>query len=94
MEKPKKGGKKGGNKDDNKSSDKPDKLGTCNFVKARHILCEKWSVIDEIYKTLTEAYGNHPPASEFGKFATDKSECSSKRKGGDLGYFGRGKNAW
>ena len=32
----------------------------------------------------------NPPASEFGKLAQEYSECSSKKKGGELGYFGRG----
>ena len=54
-------------------------------------MCSKLSQIEEIYKTLNETYGNAPPASEFAKIATEKSECSSKKKGGELGYFGRGK---
>lgn len=99
MEKSKKGGKgvnkdnKGGKGGKNNSS-KPEDTGvsgTCNYLKARHILCEKHSVILEIYNALTEAYGNKPPSSEFAKYATEKSECSSKRRGGELGYFGRGK---
>ncbi len=90
----KKGGKAsgGGDKKDNKgTADKSDKLKTCNFVKARHILCSKLSVIEQIYNTLTETYGTTPPASEFGKLAGEHSECPSKKKGGELGYFGRGK---
>lgn len=83
--------KKGGDKKDNKGGDKSDKLKTCNFVKARHILCSKLSQIEEIYKTLMDTYGNTPPASEFGKLAGEHSECPSKKKGGELGYFGRGK---
>ena len=85
----KKSKKSKGNK--NESEETGGKLGTCNYLKARHILCEKFSHIDEIYKALTEEYGNRPPSSEFAKWATDKSECSSKKRGGDLGYFGRGK---
>ena len=30
------------------------------------------------------------PASEFGKIAQEVSECPSKKKGGELGYFTRG----
>lgn len=96
MEKNKKGGKKGGSdkndkKDKNeKGGDKSDKLKTCNFVKARHILCSKLSQIEEIYKTLSDTHGRNPPASEFGKLAGEFSECPSKKKGGELGYFGRG----
>jgi hypothetical protein len=89
----KKGGK--GDKKDKgekkEKGEKSDKLKTCNFVKARHILCSKLSTIEEIYTTLTEAHGSTPPASEFGKLAGEHSECPSKKKGGELGYFGRGK---
>merc|ERR1719487_1630652 len=31
------------------------------------------------------------PESEFGKLAMEYSECSSGKKGGDLGWFPRGK---
>jgi parvulin-like peptidyl-prolyl isomerase len=87
-----KGKKKGGDKNDNsdKGGDKDKKLKACNFVKARHILCEKMSKIEEIYKQLTETYGKNPPASEFGKFAQEHSDCPSKKRGGELGFFGRG----
>jgi NIMA-interacting peptidyl-prolyl cis-trans isomerase 4 len=100
MEKNKKGNK-GGNKNDKKDSkggkgdksdkggDKSDKLKTCNFVKARHILSSKLSVIEEIYNKLTETSGNSPSPSEFGKLAEEHSECPSKKKGGNLGYFTR-----
>jgi parvulin-like peptidyl-prolyl isomerase len=76
---------KGGKKDDKKD----EKLKTCNFVKARHILCSKLTQIEEIYNKLTETYGRNPPTSEFGKYASEFSECPSKKKGGELGYFGR-----
>ena len=82
----KKGGK--GNKEEDKKDDK--KLKACNFVKARHILCSKLSQIQEIYDKFTEEYGVNVPASEFGKVAQEVSECSSKKKGGELGYFTRG----
>ena len=96
MEKNKKGGKnekKGGKSDNNKGGDSNDKLKTCNFVKARHILCEKLGQIEEIYKNLTEAHGCSPPASEFGKLAEQYSECPSKKRGGQLGYFTRAQMA-
>ena len=32
----------------------------------------------------------NPSPSEFGKYASEFSECPSKKKGGELGYFGRG----
>jgi hypothetical protein len=100
MEKNKKGNnkdnKKGGggnNKKNNAKEDSAggsdDKLKTCNFVKARHILCEKLSQIEEIYNTLNDQYGKCPPASEFGKLASEHSTCSSKKRGGELGYFSR-----
>ena len=83
----KKGGK--GNKEEDKKDDK--KLKACNFIKARHILCSKLSQIQEIYDKFIEKYGVNVPASEFGKVAGEVSECSSKKKGGELGYFTRGK---
>ena len=89
MEKNKKGKGKGNEKKDTGKSEKNDKLKTCNFVKARHILCSKLSQIEEIYKNLNETYGTCPPASEFGKLASEHSECPSKKKGGELGYFTR-----
>lgn len=75
--------------DKNKKDDKSDKLKTCNFVKARHILCSKLSQIEEIYNKITEASGKKPSTSEFAKYASEFSECPSKKKGGELGYFGR-----
>ncbi len=35
--------------------------------------------------------GKNVPESEFGKLAMEYSECSSGKKGGDLGWFPRGK---
>jgi parvulin-like peptidyl-prolyl isomerase len=78
---------KGDKKD---GGDKKDKLKTCNFVKARHILCSKLSQIEEIYNNLVNTCGKNPSPSEFGKYASEHSECPSKKKGGELGYFGRG----
>jgi NIMA-interacting peptidyl-prolyl cis-trans isomerase 4 len=92
MEKNKKGDKKGGDKkQDKKGGDKgDDKLKTCNFVKARHILCSKQSQIEEIYNKIMEEHGGSPSSSEFAKLAEEFSECPSKKKGGNLGFFGRG----
>jgi parvulin-like peptidyl-prolyl isomerase len=92
MEKNKKG--KGNTKNDkNKTNDKDkkdEKLKTCNFVKARHILCSKLSQIEEIYTKITTEHGMNPSTSEFGKLAGEFSECPSKKRGGELGYFTRG----
>eukprot|EP01102_Stenamoeba_stenopodia_P014584 TRINITY_DN4863_c0_g1_i1.p1 TRINITY_DN4863_c0_g1~~TRINITY_DN4863_c0_g1_i1.p1 ORF type:complete len:133 (-),score=46.75 TRINITY_DN4863_c0_g1_i1:382-780(-) len=69
-------------------------LKTCNHVKGRHILCEKMGKAQEAYKKLEEGWlndGNQVPPAEFGKLAQQYSECSSGKKGGDLGWFPRGK---
>lgn len=90
MDKNKKGkGAKNDKKDTKEKDNKSDKLKTCNFVKARHILCSKLSVIEDIFNKLTESSGSTPSPSEFGKFAEEFSECPSKKKGGNLGYFNR-----
>ena len=71
-----------------------DKLGTCKEVKAKHILCEKMGKSDEVMAKLREGWldmGNKVPAAEFSKLAQQYSDCSSGKKGGDLGWFGRGK---
>ncbi len=83
--------KKSKQKENNSSSTSDKKLGTCNYVKAKHILCEKYSNIEEIYNNFLSEHGKNPPVTVFSKVASEKSECSSKKKGGDLGYFGRGK---
>merc|ERR1711974_35044 len=82
----------GGKKSSGKGGD--DKLKTCNHVRARHILCEKHGKISEVYSTLKSKYldnGDKVPAGEFGKLAEQYSECTSKKRGGDLGWFPRGK---
>lgn len=76
-----KGGKAGG-KDDMK---------TCNHVKARHILCEKYGKICEAYDELKELYPGKIPPGKFGELAKKYSECSSGNSGGNLGWFPRGK---
>lgn len=73
-----------------------DGLGTCTYVKARHILCEKQGKINEAYKKLQDGWlsnGDKVPPAEFAKVASEYSECPSAKKGGDLGWFPRGKMA-
>ncbi|KAJ8646982.1 hypothetical protein MRB53_000005 [Persea americana] len=73
-----------------------DGLGTCTYVKARHILCEKQGKINEAYKKLEDGWlsnGDKVPPAEFAKVASEYSECPSGKKGGDLGWFPRGKMA-
>jgi len=94
------GGKgKGGGEDKGakgKGKAAKDDLGTCTYVKARHILCEKQGKINEAYKKLQEGWldsGDKVPPAEFAKLAAEYSECPSGKKGGDLGWFPRGKMA-
>ncbi|CAN1312465.1 Peptidyl-prolyl cis-trans isomerase NIMA-interacting 4, partial [Linum perenne] len=53
---------------------------------ARHILCEKQGKINDAYKKLQDGV-------LFFQVATEYSECPSGKKGGDLGWFPRGKMA-
>ncbi|KAM3290104.1 peptidyl-prolyl cis-trans isomerase NIMA-interacting 4 [Capsicum chacoense] len=65
-------------------------------LSARHVLCEKQSKINEAYKKLQEGWldnGDKVPPAEFAKVAAAYSECPSGKKGGDLGWFPRGKMA-
>eukprot|EP00246_Nothoceros_aenigmaticus_P017109 TRINITY_DN814_c0_g1_i1.p2 TRINITY_DN814_c0_g1~~TRINITY_DN814_c0_g1_i1.p2 ORF type:complete len:147 (+),score=28.42 TRINITY_DN814_c0_g1_i1:122-562(+) len=91
------GGEEGGSKGKSKGgSAKADGLGTCTYVKARHVLCEKQGKINDAYKKLQEGWlnnGDKVPPAEFAKVATEFSECPSGKKGGDLGWFPRGKMA-
>lgn len=68
-----------------------DAMKTCNHVKARHILCEKYSKINEAYEDLKEQYPGKIPPGKFGELAKKHSECSSSNSGGNLGWFPRGK---
>lgn len=92
------GGDEGGSKGKGKSGkgSASDGLGTCTYVKARHILCEKQGKINEAYKKLQDGWlgnGDKVPPAEFAKLAAEYSECPSGKKGGDLGWFPRGKMA-
>lgn len=58
-------------------------MGKQGKVRASHIL-NKHSVIMEVKKKLENG-------GDFKKLAKIYSECPSKKKGGDLGWFGRGK---
>eukprot|EP00744_Colponema_vietnamica_P004014 GILI01006060.1.p1 GENE.GILI01006060.1~~GILI01006060.1.p1 ORF type:complete len:138 (-),score=22.81 GILI01006060.1:119-505(-) len=87
----KKGPSSSSSREEEKKSEDGGRLKACNHVKARHILCEKHSKIMEAYNKLREEHGDSPPASEFSKVAQEYSECSSGKRGGDLGWFPRGK---
>lgn len=82
-----KGGKAGGKGGKGGKDD----MKTCNFVKARHILCEKYGKINEAYEELKEQYPGKIPPGKFGELAKKYSECSSANSGGNLGWFPRGK---
>lgn len=68
-----------------------DDMKTCNHVKARHILCEKYGKANEAYEELKELYPGKIPPAKFGELAKKWSECSSGNSGGNLGWFPRGK---
>ncbi len=52
-------------------------------IKASHILVEKKSLADEIYRELEKG-------ADFKEMAKKHSTCPSRKKGGDLGLFGKG----
>ncbi len=52
-------------------------------IRASHILCEKKPDAEEVTRRLSEG-------ESFEKLAMDWSLCPSKKRGGDLGFFGRG----
>lgn len=52
-------------------------------VQARHILVGNKELAEEIKKKIDDG-------GEFSKLAEEFSECPSKKRGGDLGWFGKG----
>jgi peptidyl-prolyl cis-trans isomerase C len=52
-------------------------------IQARHILVATKELAEEIQKKLDDG-------AEFSKMAEEYSECPSKKRGGDLGWFGKG----
>ncbi|WVZ64935.1 hypothetical protein U9M48_014378 [Paspalum notatum var. saurae] len=67
-------GSKGGKGKGGKSADG---LGTCTYVKARHVLCEKQSKINDAYKKLQDGWldnGDKVPPAEFAK--DSKERCT------------------
>ena len=53
-------------------------------IKASHILCKTKPEADEVMRRLGSGEG-------FEKLAKDVSICPSGNRGGDLGFFGRGR---
>jgi len=54
-------------------------------IRVSHILVEKQSQALEILRKIAQE------GADFGKMAQQFSTCPSKKNGGDLGWFGRGK---
>ena len=52
-------------------------------VQARHILVGNKELAEEIKKKVDDG-------GDFSKLAEEFSECPSKKRGGDLGWFGKG----
>ena len=57
--------------------------GKAGKVKASHILVDKHSKAVEIIRKIAEG-------EDFAKMAQEHSSCPSRKKGGDLGFFGKG----
>ncbi len=57
--------------------------GKAGKVKASHILVDKHSKAVEIIRKIAEG-------EDFAKMARGHSSCPSRKKGGDLGFFGKG----
>ncbi len=53
-------------------------------VQARHILVGDKGVCEELKQRIVEG------GEDFSKLAEEYSECPSKKRGGDLGWFGKG----
>lgn len=60
-----------------------DKERKVKKVQARHILVGTKELAEEIKKKIDDG-------EEFSKLAEEYSECPSKTRGGDLGWFGKG----
>ena len=63
-----------------------DKYVTPERIKARHILVEKQGLAEDLLGRLKKG-------ADFQELAKKHSTCPSAEKGGDLGWFGRGKMA-
>ncbi|MFW9994704.1 MAG: peptidylprolyl isomerase [Candidatus Odinarchaeota archaeon] len=53
-------------------------------IRAKHILIKKFGLAEDLI-------GRINAGEKFESLAKEYSECPSKKKGGDLGEFGRGK---
>ena len=60
------------------------KKGKGGKMRASHILVDKHSQAVELIRRITV------DGDDFGKIAKNYSSCSSKKNGGDLGWFTRG----
>jgi len=60
-----------------------DKERKVKKVQARHILVGKQELADELKKRIDAG-------EDFSALAEEYSECPSKKRGGDLGWFGKG----
>jgi parvulin-like peptidyl-prolyl isomerase len=58
--------------------------GKSGKIRASHILVEKHSKAVELIRKIVE------DGDDFAKIAKAFSECPSRKKGGDLGWFQRG----
>jgi len=52
-------------------------------IRCAHILVEKFTEAQQVLERLKKG-------EDFAKLATEKSICPSRKKGGDLGWFGHG----
>ena len=78
-----KGFQKRGKSPGSKSSGKAVAPIRAGKIKASHILVEKFSRAQEIYENLKAG-------EVFSKLAQQYSNCSSKKRGGNLGEFSKG----
>eukprot|EP01064_Diplonema_japonicum_P023497 TRINITY_DN33937_c0_g1_i1.p1 TRINITY_DN33937_c0_g1~~TRINITY_DN33937_c0_g1_i1.p1 ORF type:complete len:138 (+),score=46.74 TRINITY_DN33937_c0_g1_i1:54-416(+) len=73
---------------------KPVKKKKEKEIKIRHILCKDEKKINDAYAMFDQNYlqkGEEISADTFGAVATRISDCPSAKKGGALGWFGKGK---